>query len=108
MIGASLFASNSNQTALRLTRASGIQVDGRVLFVENHMETRVDTSPIVESSSPADAIWSNLTPGIQFVTNPSTGLASNLTAPALSGSRTLSGSGFDTRVSLTVGYYFRF
>ena len=92
----------------RLTRASGIQVDGRVLLVENHMDTRVDTRPFVQSSSPADAIWSGLTPGIQFVTNPSTGLASNLTAPALSGSRTLSGSGFDTRVKLTVGYYFRF
>jgi len=92
----------------RLTRASGIQVDGRFLMVENHMGTRVDTRPVVESSTPPDAIWSDLNPGIQFVTNPSTGLASNLSAPALSGSRTLSGSGFDSRVSLTVGYYFRF
>jgi hypothetical protein len=93
---------------VRLAGASGIQVDGRFLLVQNHLDTRVDTAPVVDSSMPADAIWSSFTPGIQFATNPSTGLSSNLTAPPLSGFRTLTGSGFESRLSLTVGYYFRF
>ncbi len=94
--------------SVHLTRASGIRADGRILFVQNHVQTTVDSTPTVAASLPADAIWSNLTPGIQFSTNPSTGLSSNLSAPALSDFRTLRGSGFHTRISLTVGYFWRF
>jgi hypothetical protein len=47
-------------------------------------------------------------PGIQFVTNPSTGLRSNLSAPALSGERTMRGSGLHARASVSIGYFVKF
>jgi len=106
--GLGLVALAGGGVQFRLSRTSGVQVDARLLLVQNHVDTKVTTAPAVEASSPADAIWSSLTPGIQFVTSPSTSLFSNLSAPALSGSRTLNGSGFTQRVSVTLGYYFRF
>ena len=93
---------------VRLSRGSGIRVDGRVHVLENHVQTIVDTRPSAVASLPADAIWSSLTPGIQFITNPSTGLTSSLTAPGLSGFKTLSGSGFYARFNVTIGYFWRF
>ena len=94
--------------SMRLTRASGVRVDGRLMVVQNHVRTLVDTTPAVAASLPADAIWSSLTPGIQFATHPSTNLQSNLAAPALSGFQTAGGSGFNNRFLFTIGYFFRF
>ena len=91
-----------------LSRASGVRADFRYLYIQNHVVTSVDSNPIVIASTPADAIWSMLTPGIQFATNPSTGLSSNLSAAALDGFHTIEGRGFHTRVSVTIGYFWRF
>ena len=91
-----------------LSRASGVRADLRYLFVQNHIVTAVDSHPTVLASTPADAIWSSLSPGIQFATNPSTGLSSNLSASALDGFQTFKGRGFHTRVNVTFGYFWRF
>ena len=93
---------------LNFSRSYGIRLDGRLLWVQNHIDTRVDTEPTVLESQPADAIWSSLNPGIQFANNRSTNIASNLTAPALSGTRTMNGSGFHRRTSLSIGFFRRF
>ncbi len=92
----------------RFTRGSGLRFDARVLMIENHMETVVETHPSAVYSIPADAIWSGLTPGIQFITDPSTGLVSNLNTSGLSDFTTLHGSRFHTRYNVTVGYFWRF
>jgi hypothetical protein len=91
-----------------LSRRTGIRGDVRAHFVQDHVHTLVSTGAASVASLPADAIWSTLTPGIQFVTHPSTGLESNLSAPALSGFRTLRGSTLHPRVGASVGFYFRF
>ena len=92
----------------RLWRQLGVQADARVLGVEKHLNTLVDTHPSVTASLPADALWLNMTPSIQFSTNPSTGHTSSLTGAPLSGFATLSGSGFEVRYQLSVGGYIRF
>ena len=92
----------------RLWRNFGVQGDARFLGVENHLNTVIDASPQVVESLPADALWLNLTPSIQFVTHPSTGHSSSLSGTALSGFATLSGSGFRPRYTLSVGGYLKF
>jgi len=92
----------------RLTRGSGIRLDARGLMLENHVGTRIDADPRAVQSNPAQAIWSATTPGIQFVSHPSTGLQSSLDTSALSGFTTLHPSGFYTRFNVTVGYFWRF
>jgi hypothetical protein len=92
----------------RLWKRFGVQADARVLLIEHHVSTVVTTHPVVAESMPADVLWSNLTPGIQFSTHPTTGHTSNLTGPALDQFKTFAGSGFGTRSSLSVGGYFRF
>ena len=104
-IGAVVLAAGGLSTFV--TRWSGVRVDARVHFVQDHVDTRVTTNPAVASSLPADALFSNLNPAIQFVTNPSTSHASSL-SDSLSDFRTLNGTGFTPRVSLSVGYFFRF
>lgn len=91
-----------------LSKGSGVRGDARYLLVQNHIHTYVETAPTVDSSLPADAIWSSLTPGIQFGTQPSLAHTSNLTAPALSEFRTMKGGGFNNRFSASVGYFIRF
>jgi hypothetical protein len=91
---------------IRLSRASGVKVDGRVLMVQNHVNTLVTTRPGATLSQPADAIFSFLTPGIQFSNDPN--FVTNLSAPPLSDFKTLSGSGFNLRYAVSAGYYFTF
>jgi hypothetical protein len=93
---------------VRVTRGSGIRVDARGQFLENHVATRIDAHPSAVASDPAQAVWSFTTPALQFVTNPSTGLTSTLDTSALSGFTTLHPSGFYSRGSVTVGYFWRF
>ena len=92
----------------RVWRKFGVMGDARVLAVENHLNTVVDASPEVVESLPADALWLNLTPSIQFSTNPSTGHSSSLGGTSLSGFKTLAGSGYRSRYTLSVGAYVRF
>ena len=92
----------------RVTRGSGVRIDARGLVLENHVGTQIDASPSAIASNPAQAIWSFTTPGIQFVSNPSTGLMSTLDTKAMSGVTTLHPSGFHTRFNITVGYFWRF
>ena len=92
----------------RVTRGSGIRVDARGQFLENHVPTSIDAHPSAVASNPAQAVWSFTTPALQFVTNPSTGLASSLDTSGLSGVTTLHASGFYSRASITVGYFWRF
>ena len=91
---------------IRLSRASGIRVEYRLAMVQNHINTLVTTTPVRTNSAPSDAIWSSLTPGIQFSNDPA--YDTNLSAPALSSFKALSGSGFRPRHGLTLGYYFTF
>jgi hypothetical protein len=93
---------------VRLIGPTGVRIDARVNLVQDYLDTLVDTKPSTAESLPADAIWSSLTPGIQFVTHPSTNLVSNLSAPAHSSFRTHRGTAFEPRASLGVGYYIRF
>jgi hypothetical protein len=92
----------------RLWRQFGVQGDARALAVENHLNTVVDARPSIAESLPADALWLNLAPSIQFVTHPSTGHSSSLGAGGLSGFKTFAGSGFQPRYTLSVGGYVRF
>jgi hypothetical protein len=94
--------------SVHLTRGSGVRADARLHLVQNHVNTYVDTTPAVAASQPADAIWSDLSPGIQFSTNPSTGVESSLSAPALDAFRSLKGSGFQNRLTFAIGYFVRF
>lgn len=104
--GIGLVATGGGGMRFRVTRGSGVRVDVRALLVQNHVNTLVSTTPTVLLSQPADAIWSSLTPGIQFSTDPAHD--SNLSAPALSQFKALSGSGFKPRYALSLGYYFTF
>lgn len=92
---------------LRVTRGSGIRVDARGLFLENHVATSIEAHPSAVASNPAQAVWSFTTPAIQFTTNPSSGFPSSLDT-SLSGFTTLHPSGFYSRASVTVGYFWRF
>jgi hypothetical protein len=47
-------------------------------------------------------------PSIQFSNTPSLGRASSLSGPAIVGLPTFKGTGVQTQVQVTVGYYFRF
>ena len=91
---------------IRISRGSGIRLDYRLTMVQNHINTLVSTTPVTTNSAPTDAIWSSLTPGIQFSNNP--GYDTNLSAPALSSFKAFSGSGFRPRHGLSLGYYFTF
>jgi hypothetical protein len=71
------------------------------------LNTLVTTQPSVVAAPPADVLWSNLSPAVQFSTNPSVGMSS-LSGDPLSGFATLSGSGFRARYSLSIGAYIRF
>jgi len=106
--GAGLVALGGGGVKVRLWRQLGVQADARVLAVQNHLSTVVDTHPTVAESLPADALWLNLSPSIQFSTHPSTGHSSSLSGPGLSGFSTLSGSGFRPRYMLSLGGYIRF
>jgi hypothetical protein len=90
-----------------LTGASGVRLDGRVHFVQNHIDTRVSTDPLVAQSLPADVLATSLTPGIQFATHPSTNHQSNL-IDSLSDVRVFNGTGFAPRSSFSIGYFIRF
>ena len=92
----------------RLWRQFGVQGDARFLGVENHLNTVIDTSPVISESLPADALWLNLTPSIQFATHPSSGHSSSLGGTSVSSFATLSGSGFRSRYTLSVGGFMRF
>jgi len=92
----------------RVTRGSGIRVDVRGLFLQNHVGTKVEAHPSAVASYPAQAVWSFTSPALQFTTNPSSGFPSSLDTSALSGFTTLHPSGFYSRASVTIGYFFRF
>ena len=104
--GIGLVATGGGGLRFRVTRASGVRVDARALLVQDHVNTLVSTTPTISMSQPTDAIWSSLTPGIQFSTDPAH--VSNLSAPALSSFKALSGSGYKPRYAVSVGYYFTF
>jgi hypothetical protein len=104
--GMGLVATGGAGLRFRVTRASGVRVDARALMVQNHVNTLVSTTPTISMSQPGDAIWSSLSPGIQFSTDPAHN--SNLSAPALSEFKALRGSGYKPRYALSVGYYFTF
>jgi len=92
----------------RVTRGSGIRVDVRGQFLQNHVATSIEAHPGAVASNPAQSVWSFTTPAIQFTTNPSSGFPSSLDTTALSGFTTMHPSGFYSRASVTVGYFWRF
>lgn len=86
----------------------GIRADVRVHVGGGKVDTMLDASPNVATGTPAGAISSITNPSIQFTDNPSAGLQSTLSGPAITGLRTFTGSGTAIRTNVAAGIYWRF
>ena len=84
----------------------GIRADVRVLMSQSGVTTAVDASPLVQRVVPASVLPSQTTPSIQFSTT--TGIPTTLSGAAVTRLETFSGSGFDLRTQVTIGFFFRF
>jgi hypothetical protein len=62
----------------------------------------------VATLTPAGVIASYTSPSIQISNNPSTGYASNLSGPAISGLEVFTGKGTEVHTSITGGVFFKF
>jgi len=83
----------------------GVRADVRVIVGMSGISTAVDASPSAERTAPFIAVPSNTSPSLQFST-----MASDRSSlgGSIAGLRTFTGSGIDTRILLTVGYFVRF
>lgn len=90
----------------RLVGQTGLRVDARVLASEVTARTTIDASPGRVTSGQPVTLPSISSPSIQFSSSP--GTHTSLSGAPLSGVATYSGSGYDLRPQVTVGYYVRF
>jgi len=88
-----------------LTGRHGVRADVRVFIGGNGIATSVDASPSARRVGPFVALPSNTNPSIQFSTT--TADRSSL-GGSTAGLKTFTGSGLDTRIVLSVGYFVRF
>jgi hypothetical protein len=88
---------------------SGVRVDVRVHLSNREMDTLVDATPSVLTSIPGGTS-SATTPSLQFASNPpldSIG-PSTLSGPAIVGFTSFAGSGVQSPIGLTAGWFWRF
>jgi hypothetical protein len=83
----------------------GVRADIRLIVGGSGIRTSVDASASAQRTAPFVALPSNTSPSLQFSTIASD--RSSLTG-SITGLNTFTGSGFDTRILLTVGYFVRF
>jgi len=83
----------------------GLRGDVRVIVGRSGISTSVDASASAQRTAPFVALPSNTSPSLQFSTSASE--RSSLSG-AITGLNTFTGSGLDTRILLTVGYFIRF
>lgn len=86
----------------------GLRADVRAYLSRNTVSVLLDANPAVATGTPAGFIASFTNPSLQVSNNPSTGVQSTLSGPAISGFKTFTGSGTQTHVSMTVGFFTRF
>jgi hypothetical protein len=84
----------------------GVRAELRIQFAGNSVKTLVDATPSSTPGSPAFSIWSSTNPSIVF--SNTSAVRGNLSAPAISGLTTFTGSGAAVRTALSVGYFMRF
>jgi hypothetical protein len=85
----------------------GFKIDGRVLIGRENSRLLIDAHPDVESLG-FDYIEMLGNPTIQFSNGPASGRVSSLSGDALEGFEVFKGTGWQTRVFVTAGVYFRF
>ena len=83
----------------------GVRADVRLIVGGSGISTSVDASASAQRTAPFVALPSNTSPSLQFSTIASD--RSSLTG-SIDGLKTFTGSGLDTRILLTVGYFVRF
>lgn len=86
----------------------GLRADVRAYFSKNTVSVLLDANPVVATGTPAGFLASFTNPSLQVSNNLSTGVQSTLSGPAISGFKTFTGSGTQTQVSITVGFFTRF
>ena len=86
----------------------GFKIDGRVLIGRENSRLLIDADPVVELRTAGDFIESLTNPNIQFSNDPATGRVSTLSGPPLDGFAAFKGTGWQTRVLVTVGVFVRF
>lgn len=85
--------------------SQGLRFDLRLHVGKSGVVTELDASPTVATAPPALGLPSNTNPSVQF--SNTAALKSSLSG-RISDQTVLSASGMDTRINLTVGYFFRF
>ncbi len=88
-----------------LSPRQGLRFDLRIHVGNSGIATELDASPTVLTATPALALPSNTNPSLQF--SNTSALKSSL-SDRISDQTVVSASGLDTRINLTVGYFFRF
>jgi hypothetical protein len=92
-----------------VSRRSGVRVDGRVHVNRREIDTLVDATPSVLTSTPG-GFFSATMPSLQFASNPPPipGRPSSLSGPALVGFKSFAGSGIESQIGITAGWFWRF
>jgi hypothetical protein len=88
--------------------AWGFKIDGRVLIGREHSRILIDADPDVQTRANGDFLEMLTNPNIQFSNDPATGRVSSLSGPALDGFEAFKASGWQARVFITAGVFFRF
>lgn len=91
-----------------LSERLGWTLDGRVLLGQQTLTLRLDSEPTVTTGTPEGFIESFTTPAIQFSNSVNTGRESSLSGTPLTGFKTFSTSGVQTRYLITAGLVIRF
>lgn len=92
-----------------LSPRSGVRADVRAHIGKTGIDTLVDAAPAVQTSIPGGtASFTN--PSLQFASNPplQPNATSTLSGPAINGFRTFQGTGTETQISFTAGWFWRF
>lgn len=91
-----------------LSPRSGVRVDVRAHLGRRGIDTLVDAAPAVQTSTPGGTA-SLTNPSLQFASNPPfLNASSTLSGPAISGFRTFQGTGVQTQISFSAGWFWRF
>lgn len=91
-----------------LSPRSGLRVDVRAHIGKSGIDTVVDATPAVQTTTPGGTA-SSTNPSLQFASNPPfLNASSTLSGPAISGFRTFQGTGVQSQISFSAGWYWRF
>jgi hypothetical protein len=92
-----------------MSSRSGFRVDARVHLNNREIDTLVDATPSVLTSTPGGTA-SRTTPSLQFTSNPplDPGSPSTLSGPAIVGFKSFAGSGVQSQIGVTAGWFWRF